>query len=103
MNFASTKSAYDRLPAMNVNDIQIKTYQDKQKSKVKKEQTTMDIEPNLEDYLRPSEVLEYKVELDDDDDENVPPKKYSEEVFRNLHEMYEEYFDKNGPKTPSLF
>ncbi|XP_031624024.1 uncharacterized protein LOC116341225 [Contarinia nasturtii] len=94
LNFVSSKIAYDRLPPLNVNDTLIKTQQEKQRSKVKKENSTIDVEPNLEDYLRSSEMLQYKLEIiEDDDDEYVAPKSFIEDHHRNLYEVYQEYFD----------
>lgn len=98
LNFVSTKIAYDRLPALNVNDNLFKT-QVKTRPTVKKELSTVDSEPNLANYLKPSGILQYNLELsvsDEDDESKMPRHNFPEDHFHELYEIYQRYFDPLG-------
>lgn len=100
LNVVSNKTVYKGLPPVNVNDSVLEIVPKPRKLKMNRE-LTVDPEPILKDYLKPSKPLEYQIPIDELEfkgEQRTTMKELANDNFRNLRESIPSHF-----KSPHYF
>lgn len=103
LNIESDKKVYKHLPPVNVNDsvLEVNRYTRKDK-RAPAIGLSIDAEPTLQKYLKPSTPLEYRLELNDLEeicDENLDRNQLANDNFQQFYEVYRKYLDPTKSST----
>lgn len=99
LNIESDKKVYKRLPPVNVNDSQLEVTRLPRRDKKSAStgvHSSLDTEPTLQHYLKPSTPLEHRLELEDWEeifDENFDRQQLANDNFQRVYEGYRKYLD----------
>lgn len=99
LNIESDKNVYKHLPPINVNDSVLEVNRFKRKDKRATSSiglSSFDVEPKLQKYLKPSEPLEFQLELtglEEIVDENLDRNQLANDNFQQFYENYRQYLD----------
>lgn len=95
LNVVSDAKVYKNLPPVNVNDSILGVNRQIRKDKKPIASSTVDPNPTLDMFLKPSVDLEYRLELSDSnsDDELMTPQSICKDNFQRLYDTYRQYFD----------
>lgn len=105
LNIESDKKVYKHLPPVNVNDSVLEVNRVSRRDKKITSSgvhSSIDTEPTLQKYLKPSKPLEHHLELNDLDeifDENLDRQKLANDNFQQFYEVYRKYLDPTKSST----
>lgn len=105
LNFVSNKSIYKHLVPVNVNDsvLEVKPKSKSRRSKLPAKGHGKDPEPELKDYLEPTERLQHRIDFDDiesDEEHKLPTNRIikARTEYLRLYDFYEKYLCPNAMK-----
>lgn len=98
LNFQSDKTVYKHLVPINVNDsvLDIKLTNRKSKHDFA---LAKDPEPVLSHYLKPMVLLEHRLTLDSDSDEDEKRYRVPTDHYQHMYQFYEQYLCPTGSKS----
>lgn len=104
LNIESDKKVYKHLPPVNVNDsvLEVNRLTRKDKRITSIGLSSIDAEPTLQKYLKPSTPLEHRLELNDLEeirDENLDRNQLANDNFQYFYEVYRKYLDPTKSST----